>query len=212
MYVIQHCFICCPSVANVSEDAGIEPRTLNLSGRRSNHSARSHPHSARSHLHSARFHPHSARSHPHSARSHLIFNSYHIMHFIRHQKTNLRKIQCSGSRDSKSNSGISPGAWSGFIVCILSTHWGTPPPVWWNVVVKFTNGSCIVVSNYFNCTLQLARARDLGHRIFVSHHLEFLKEKHVSMYRNVRYLILMYRVLCFALLLLAFSNVFICNY
>ncbi len=25
MYVIQHCFICCPRDSNVSEDAGIEP-------------------------------------------------------------------------------------------------------------------------------------------------------------------------------------------
>jgi len=28
MYVIQHCFICRPSDSNVSEDAGIEPRTV----------------------------------------------------------------------------------------------------------------------------------------------------------------------------------------
>ncbi len=60
MYVIQHCFICRPSETTVSEDAGIEPRSvaaLTLTARRSNHSARSH-------THSARFHPHSARSHP----------------------------------------------------------------------------------------------------------------------------------------------------
>ncbi len=28
MYVIQHCFICCPSDSTVSEDVGIEPRTV----------------------------------------------------------------------------------------------------------------------------------------------------------------------------------------
>jgi hypothetical protein len=46
MYVIQHCFICRPSDSTVSEDAGIEPRTvatLALTARRSNHLARSHP-------------------------------------------------------------------------------------------------------------------------------------------------------------------------
>jgi hypothetical protein len=45
MYVIQHCFICRPSDSTVSEDAGIEPRTvatLALTVRRSNYSARSH--------------------------------------------------------------------------------------------------------------------------------------------------------------------------
>ncbi len=54
---IQHCFICRPSGSTVSEDAGIEPRTVfattALAVRRSNHSAWSHPHSARSHPHSA---------------------------------------------------------------------------------------------------------------------------------------------------------------
>jgi hypothetical protein len=46
MYDIQHCFICHPSDSTVSEDAGIEPRTVAttaLAVRRSNHSARSHP-------------------------------------------------------------------------------------------------------------------------------------------------------------------------
>jgi hypothetical protein len=47
MYVtIQHCFICLLSVSTVSEDAGIEPRTVAtwaLIARRSNHSDRSHP-------------------------------------------------------------------------------------------------------------------------------------------------------------------------
>jgi hypothetical protein len=46
MYDIQHCFICRPSDSTVSEDAGIEPRTVattTLAVRRSNHSARSHP-------------------------------------------------------------------------------------------------------------------------------------------------------------------------
>ncbi len=60
MYDIQHCFICRPSDSTVSEDAGIEPRTVAttaLTVRRSNQSARSHPHSARSHPHSARSHP-----------------------------------------------------------------------------------------------------------------------------------------------------------
>ncbi len=46
MYNIQHCFICHPSDSTVSEDAGIEPRTVAttaLAVRRSNHSDRSHP-------------------------------------------------------------------------------------------------------------------------------------------------------------------------
>ncbi len=46
MYDIQHCFICRPSDSTVSEDAGIEPRTVAttaLAVGRSNHSARSHP-------------------------------------------------------------------------------------------------------------------------------------------------------------------------
>jgi hypothetical protein len=45
-YYIQHCFICRPSDSTVSEDAGVEPRTVatsSLPDRRSNHSARSHP-------------------------------------------------------------------------------------------------------------------------------------------------------------------------
>ncbi len=45
MYDIQHCFISRPSDSTVSEDAGIEPRTVAttaLAVRRSNHSARSH--------------------------------------------------------------------------------------------------------------------------------------------------------------------------
>ncbi len=40
MYVIQHCFICGPSDSTMSEDAGIEPRTvatLALRARRSNY-------------------------------------------------------------------------------------------------------------------------------------------------------------------------------
>ena len=44
--VIQHCFICRPSDYTMSEDVGIEPRTvatLALTTIRSNHSARSHP-------------------------------------------------------------------------------------------------------------------------------------------------------------------------
>jgi hypothetical protein len=39
MYIIQHCFICRPSDSIVSEDAGIEPRTvatLALTARRYN--------------------------------------------------------------------------------------------------------------------------------------------------------------------------------
>jgi hypothetical protein len=46
MYDIQHCFICCPSDSTVSEDTGMEPRTvatMALAVRRSNNSARSHP-------------------------------------------------------------------------------------------------------------------------------------------------------------------------
>jgi hypothetical protein len=44
---IQHWFICRPSDSTVSEDAGIDPRTvatLTLAVRRSSRSARSHPH------------------------------------------------------------------------------------------------------------------------------------------------------------------------
>jgi hypothetical protein len=46
MYVIQHCFLCCPSDSIMSEDARIEPRivaTLALTARRSKHSGISHP-------------------------------------------------------------------------------------------------------------------------------------------------------------------------
>ncbi len=46
MYDIQHCFICRPSDSTVSEDAGIEPRTVAstaLAVSRSNHSPISHP-------------------------------------------------------------------------------------------------------------------------------------------------------------------------
>ncbi len=47
-YLIQQCFICCPSDSTVSEDAEIEPRrtvaTSAFTIRQSNHSARSHPH------------------------------------------------------------------------------------------------------------------------------------------------------------------------
>jgi hypothetical protein len=46
MYAIQHCFICRPSDSTVSDDAGIEPRTVAptaLTVRRSHHSARCHP-------------------------------------------------------------------------------------------------------------------------------------------------------------------------
>jgi hypothetical protein len=46
MYDIQHSVICRPSDSTVSEDAGIEPRTVAttaLAVRRSNNSARSHP-------------------------------------------------------------------------------------------------------------------------------------------------------------------------
>ncbi len=45
--VIQHCYICHPSDSAVSEDAGIEPRTVATSAlivRCFNHSARSRPH------------------------------------------------------------------------------------------------------------------------------------------------------------------------
>jgi hypothetical protein len=47
MYINQHCFICRPSDFTVSEEAGIEPRTvatLALKARRSNHPAKSHTH------------------------------------------------------------------------------------------------------------------------------------------------------------------------
>ncbi len=46
MYFIQYCFICRPSNSTVSEDAGIEPRTVATSAlavRRSSQSATSHP-------------------------------------------------------------------------------------------------------------------------------------------------------------------------
>jgi hypothetical protein len=46
MYAIQHCFIGRPSDSAVSEDAGMEPRTvatLALTAKRSNRSAKSHP-------------------------------------------------------------------------------------------------------------------------------------------------------------------------
>ncbi len=46
MYDIQECFICRPSHSTVSEDAGIEPRTVATTEstvRRSNYSASSHP-------------------------------------------------------------------------------------------------------------------------------------------------------------------------
>ncbi len=52
MYCIQHRLICRPPDSTVSEDAGIEPRTvatLTLTARRSIYLARSHPHLARSH-------------------------------------------------------------------------------------------------------------------------------------------------------------------
>jgi hypothetical protein len=62
MYFIQHCFISRPSDSNVSEDAGIEPRTVianfALAARALttrldliHNSARPHPHSARPYTH-----------------------------------------------------------------------------------------------------------------------------------------------------------------
>jgi hypothetical protein len=89
MYFVQHCFICRPSDSTVSEDAGIEPRTVATSAmavRRSSHSATSHPRlgyiSSTTRLHlihdSATSHPlfgyissNSATSRPRSATSHL---------------------------------------------------------------------------------------------------------------------------------------------
>jgi len=93
MYNIQHCFICHPSDSTVSEDAGIEPRTVAttaLAVIRSNHSARSYPQSARSHPLPARFPPQSARKFWASAEKHyrvpafrswlgLIYNDWFIM-------------------------------------------------------------------------------------------------------------------------------------
>ncbi len=55
MYDIQHCFIGRPSDSTVSEDAGIEPRTVAttaLAVRRSNQAARSHPHKIKYRCHS----------------------------------------------------------------------------------------------------------------------------------------------------------------
>jgi nestin len=43
MYVIQHSFICRPSDSTVSEDAGIEPRTVATSALTARRSAKSHP-------------------------------------------------------------------------------------------------------------------------------------------------------------------------
>jgi hypothetical protein len=43
MFCIQHCFICRPSDSTVSEDAGIEPRTVTTSALALRHSARCHP-------------------------------------------------------------------------------------------------------------------------------------------------------------------------
>ncbi len=46
MYFIQHCFICRPSDSTMSEDTGIERRTVATSGsavRRTSHSVTSHP-------------------------------------------------------------------------------------------------------------------------------------------------------------------------
>jgi hypothetical protein len=59
-YFTQHCFVCRPLDSTVSEDAGIEPRTvatLALAVRRSKLSARSHPQSRPDLIHD------SARSH-----------------------------------------------------------------------------------------------------------------------------------------------------
>ncbi len=53
-YIIHHFFICRPSDSTVSEDAGIDLRTvatLALAVRCYNHSAESHSHSAKSHPH-----------------------------------------------------------------------------------------------------------------------------------------------------------------
>ncbi len=79
MYDIQQCR---PSDSTVSEDAGIEPRTvatMALAVRRSHHSARSHPQSARSHPHSASSHPHSARSHPEKIQEMLVLAMVSIL-------------------------------------------------------------------------------------------------------------------------------------
>jgi hypothetical protein len=57
-----------PSDSTVSEDAGIETRTVTT--RSHPQSARSHPQSARSHPQSDKSHPQSAKSHPQSARFH----------------------------------------------------------------------------------------------------------------------------------------------
>ncbi len=43
MYFVQYCFICHPLNSIMSEDAGIEPRTVAMAVRRSNHSATSRP-------------------------------------------------------------------------------------------------------------------------------------------------------------------------
>jgi hypothetical protein len=77
-YFIQHCFICRPFESTVSEDAGIEPRTVATSAlavTRSSHSAACHPlgyiSSTKLHLiHQPTSHPYQPTSHPYQATSH----------------------------------------------------------------------------------------------------------------------------------------------
>jgi hypothetical protein len=73
LYCIQHCFICRPSDSTVSEDAGIEPRTvatMALMARRSSLSAISHSQSA-----TYIDHPLSARSHPQNFHRRTLYNN-----------------------------------------------------------------------------------------------------------------------------------------
>ncbi len=81
MYYIQHCFICRHSDSIVSEDAGIEPRTvatLALAVRRSSHSATSHP--PRLHLTHTRLHLTHTRLHLMHTRVDLIHTRLHLIH------------------------------------------------------------------------------------------------------------------------------------
>ncbi len=86
---IQHCFFSRPSDSTVSEDAGIEPRTVaasTLAVRRSNHSAGSHP------LSRLYLIQHSARSHP---QDHNSARSSHIRQNLIHHAATVDLIHIS---------------------------------------------------------------------------------------------------------------------
>ncbi len=93
MYFIQRCVICRPSDSTVSEDAGIESRTVATSAlavRRSRHSAKSHAYSAKSYL--PWLNPPSESHPPQSAKSHsLCICMLHTLRML-HRRT----IMCVG--------------------------------------------------------------------------------------------------------------------